>query len=415
MATQNDLYDVIVVGGGPAGTTTAALVAETGRRVLLLERERFPRFKIGESLIPGTYHPLKRLGMIEKMRMSSFPKKYSVQFFGRSGKASRPFYFNETDPSEASQTWQVTRGDFDKLLIENAAEKGVEVWQETSVHEPIFDGDRAVGVRAKRADGEIVNLHATVIVDATGQSALFSRKMKIGKMDPYLKKAAIFTHYKGAHRDEGIDEGATLVINTSDKESWFWYIPLPDDRVSVGVVSSIDYLLQNRDGELQTIYNEEVAKCVPLQERIANAEQMFPVKTTKDFSYRSTQISGHGWVLVGDAFGFLDPIYSSGVYLALQSGEWGADAIIEAFENNDFSPEQLGKFGARHVEGMEAFRKLVYAFYDKDFSFSEFLTRYPQCHQGVVDILSGYVYTDNVKQVFGPLSEMLELPEEITL
>lgn len=415
MSTFHETYDLIVIGAGPAGTTAAAIVAETGKRVLILEREKFPRFKIGESLIPATYHTLKRIGMIEKMKASAFPKKYSVQFYSRTGKASRPFYFYETDPHESSQTWQVVRGDFDLLLAENAQEKGAEFRQETSVLEVLFDGDRAYGVRAKRPDGEIVELHATVIADASGQSAFVSRRFKMTKMEPTLKKAAIYTHYRGAIRDSGIDEGATLVISTPGKEGWFWYIPLPDDRVSVGIVGDMDYLIQNRKEEPQKIFEDEVNNTVALKWRIENATQLFPMKVTKDYSYRSDRISGQNWVLIGDAFGFLDPLYSTGVYLAFKSGEWAADAILEAFETGDFSAEQLGKFGQKHVDGMESFRKLLYAFYNKEFSFSVFLRRYPECRQGVIDILSGNVYTENVPKVFGPLAEMIPLPEEIPL
>ena len=177
-----------------------------------------------------------------------------------------------------------------------------------------------------------------------------------------MKKASIYTHYRGGQRDEGIDEGATLILHTENRDSWFWYIPLPDDKVSVGVVGAISYLVQGRREDAQTIFDQELAKCRPMQERLQNAEQLFPVKTTKDFSYRASRIAGEGWVLVGDAFCFLDPMYSSGVYLALKSGEMAADAIAEAFAKEDFSAAQLGGFGPELVRGMEAVRKMVYAF-----------------------------------------------------
>ena len=173
----------------------------------------------------------------------------------------------------------------------------------------------------------------------------------------------------------------------------------------------LDYLLQDRrrlDGTLshQAIFDEELAKCPALQPRLVDAKQLFPVKVTKDFSYRADRIAGDGWVLVGDAFGFLDPVYSSGLFLALKSGEMAADTINEALEKEDFSAGQLGRFGADFVAGMEAIRKLVYAFYTKDFSFSRFLKRFPECQQGIVDILSGNVYRKDVTAIFGPMSEM---------
>ena len=405
-------HDVIVIGGGPAGCTVAALVAQSGRKVLLLEREKFPRFKIGESLMPGTYWTLKRLGMLEKMKASHFPKKFSVQFYNKTGKASMPFYFFENDPHESSTTWQVLRSEFDQLLMENAQEKGAEVMQEASVHDILFDGDKAVGVRARLADGSVKDFSAQVIVDASGQSALLSRKLKLADRDPKLKKAAVYSHFKGALRDPGIDEGATLVLHTTNQEAWFWYIPLPNDVVSVGVVGSLDYLLQSRDDDPQKIFEDEMAICPPLPRRVKNAKQLFPMKVTKDFSYRSRQVSGHGWVLVGDAFGFLDPIYSSGVFLALKSGELAADAINEAFEKGDFSGKQLGYFGPDFVTGMEAIRKLVYAFYSHDFSFAQFLQRFPDCRQQLINLLSGNVYREGFDGIFSSMGTMCELPEE---
>lgn len=406
-------YDVIVIGGGPAGSTTAALVAEYGHRVLLLEREAFPRFQIGESLMPGTYWSFKRLGLLDKLERSAFVKKYSVQFFSSSGKGSAPFYFFKHDPHESSITYQVLRSEFDLMMLDNAREKGAEVVQGTSVHRVHFDGDRATGVQIKDRSGQVEDILADVLVDATGRSALISRKLKTKTVEPKLKKASIFTHFKGGMRDEGIDEGATLILHTRDKDSWFWYIPLPDDVVSVGVVGGLDTLLQKRGGTPQEIFDEELAKCIPMCERLASADQLFPMKVTQDFSYRSRTAAGEGWVLVGDAFGFIDPVYSSGVFLALKSGEMAADAIHEAIEKRDFSAEQLGKWVPEFLPGMEAIRKLVYAFYSKNFSFAKFLKAHPECIDGVINILKGDVYREDVTPIFEPMGRMCDLPEDV--
>ena len=419
-ASKYNSYDVIVIGGGPAGSTVAALVAEKGHRVLLLEREKSPIFKIGESLMPATYWTFQRLGLIEKLKASHFPKKYSVQFYSKSGKASAPFYFFENNPHEASVTWQVLRSEFDEMLLENAQEKGVEVQRGTRVNKMLFDGHRAIGVNARVADGSSTDFTAKIIVDSTGQSAIISRKLKINIPEPELKNASLFTHFEGGVRDSGIDEGATLILHTKNKDSWFWFIPLPYDRVSVGVVGGLDYLIQNRrlnNGALdpQKIFDEELDLCAPLKPRIENAKQLYPVQLTKDFSYRARKIAGEGWVLVGDAFGFLDPVYSTGLFLALKSGEMASDAINDAFEKDDFSGAQLGKFGPEFVKGLEAFRKLVYAFYTKDFSFAQFLRRFPECQQGIVDILSGNVFISDVSGIFEPMGQMCKLPEDSTV
>lgn len=404
------MSDIIVIGGGPAGSTVAALVAEAGHSVTLFEREKFPRFAVGESLMPDTYWTFKRLGMLDKLKASAFPRKHSVQFFGKSGRGSAPFYFSDNNPHESSVTWQVQRGEFDLMLLDNAREKGAEIHQNARVLEVLFDGDRAHGVRTKLADGQTQDFSAPIIVDATGQSALISRKLKITEPEPKLRKASIYTHYTGGRRDEGKDEGATLILHTENRDSWFWYIPLSEDKVSVGVVGAIDYLVQGRKEDAQSIFEQELAKCAPVRERLQQAEQLFPVKTTKDFSYRASRMAGEGWVLVGDAFGFVDPMYSSGVYLALKSGEMAADTITKAIAKKDFSAEQLGGYGPELLRGTEAVRKMVYAFYSKDFNFGEFLKRYPHCKQGVIDVLSGNLFSEHVEPIFGPMGEMCEMP-----
>ena len=413
-------YDLIVIGGGPAGSTVATLVAEQGHRVLLLEREAEPKFKIGESLIPATYWTFKRLGMLEKLRASHFPQKYSVQFYSRTGKASSPFYFFQTNPHESAVTWQVLRSEFDEMLLDNGKEKGVEVKRGIRVREVLFEGDTATGVVIQGTNGIRETLKTTVIVDSTGQRSLIGRQLDLNTTEPNLKMASLFTHYEGGHRDEGIDEGATLILHTEEKDSWFWSIPLPYDRTSIGVVGEIDYLLQNRrdaNGRLdaQRIFTEELEKCPALKMRLDGAEQLFPIQTTKDFSYRASRIAGNNWVLVGDAFGFLDPVYSTGLFLALKSGEMAADTIIEAFRKDDFSAAQLGNFGPAFVDGMEAFRKLVYAFYTKEFSFARFLSEYPEHLGGIVDILSGDVFRKDVTHIFPAMAEMCPFPPEVPL
>ena len=211
-------YDTIVIGGGPAGSTVATLVAEPGHRVLLLERATTPQFKIGESLIPATYWTFKRLGMLEKLRTSHFPQKYSVQFYSRTGKGSTPFYFFQTNPHESAVTWQVLRSEFDQMLLDNAKEKGVEVCRGIGVREVLFEGDTATGVVTQSENGTRETLHATVIVDSTGQRSLIGKQLHLNTIEPNLKMASLFTHYEGAHRDEGIDEGATLILHTEEKD-----------------------------------------------------------------------------------------------------------------------------------------------------------------------------------------------------
>ncbi len=404
-------YDVIVVGGGPAGTTVAGLLAQQGHSVLLLERDRFPRFKIGESLIPATVGVLRRLGIIERMEASTFPKKYSVQFFSGSGKASSPFYFGETEPPEQSQTWQVLRSEFDTLMFDNALELGVHAHQGVGVKEVIFDGDRAMGVRAE-FDGQIREIQSRVVVDATGQRALLSRQLKLRTTDPNLRQASIFTHFQGAVRDEGIDEGATLILQTASKKSWFWFIPLPDNVASVGVVGGIDHLIRGRQGDPQDIFDQELSQCPALVPRVEGARQLMPAQVLNEFSYMTRQGAGDGWVMAGDAFGFLDPMYSTGVLLALRSGEMVADTLDGALKDNDLSRGRLEAFAPRLMSGMSAFRKLVYAFYHPEFSFGRFLNAFPEHRIPVVKILVGDVFDRDFSALYRDLDSMVDLPEE---
>jgi flavin-dependent dehydrogenase len=401
---QSSDYDVIVMGGGPAGSTVATLVAAAGRRVTLLERLPETGFKIGESLMPETFRTFRRLGLLERLRASAFPRKHSVQFYSKTGRASAPFYFQETDPGEGSITWQVLRRDFDRLLLENAADHGVEVRQGAAVSEVVFSGDRAVGVAADLPGAGRRELRASVVVDATGQSAILGRRLGLREIDPQLKKAAVFTHFEGALRDPGIDEGATLVLHTEQQDSWFWYIPLPQDRVSVGVVGSVEYLVGGRGGDLQRIFEEEVARCPPLQPRLAGARRVMDFLARRDFSYRCRQIAGDGWVLVGDAFGFLDPIYSSGVLLACSSGELAADAILGALAAGDCSAARLGAFGPRFNAGMDAMRRLVHTFYDPNFRFSKFIRRFPDCRLDLIRLLRGDVFDHDFSRLFAALA-----------
>jgi flavin-dependent dehydrogenase len=401
---MNTNPDVIVIGGGPAGATTSTLIAQQGKKVVLFERTRFPRFHIGESLIPETYWVLKRLNMLDKMKKSSFTKKFSVQFVNANGKLSAPFYFHDNKPHECSQTWQVNRGEFDLMMLRNAEEHGVEVHEATRVLDVLFEDERAVGVRVQSEDGTTHEIRAKVVVDASGQSTMLQNRFKLRLWDPVLNKGAIWAYFEGAYRDTGKDEGATLVIQTPNKEGWFWYIPLKDDVMSVGVVGPFDYLFKNR-GTHEQVYNEEVERCPAVTERLSKAKRVTGYFATKDYSYRSKQVAGDGWVLVGDAFGFLDPLYSSGVLLALKSGELAADAIVEGLAKGDVSAAQLGKWGDTFNRGVDRMRRLVCEYYD-GFSFGKFVKNYPELKNTVTDLLIGDLFTDRVDTVWEPMESL---------
>ena len=398
--------EVVVIGGGPAGATAATLVAQRGRRVTLFERERFPRFHVGESLIPETFWVLERLGMLDRMRGSRFVEKHSVQFVNEKGLLSEPFYFHDHKPQESSRTWQVVRSEFDEMMLRNAAEQGVDVHEGVRVLDVLFEGDRATGVRVQDESGAVRELMADVVVDASGQGSMIMSRLGLRAWDPVLKKAAIWSYWKDADRGTGRDEGATTVLQLDDKQGWFWYIPLHDGTVSVGVVAGYDYLFKDRPTkDPEAIYFEEVARCPGLQSRIASAEKTAPVRVAKEYSYRSRQVAGDGWVLVGDAFGFLDPLYSSGILLALKSGELAADAIAAALDAGDTSAARLGTWGPEYIRGMERMRRLVCEFYE-GFNFGRFVKRHPHLKGHVTDLLIGDLFNDRVDEIVAPLDAM---------
>ena len=397
---------VAVIGGGPSGSTAATLIAQQGYQVRLYEREHFPRFHIGESLIPETYWVLKRLNMLEKLQKSPFIKKHSVQFVSASGRLSEPFYFMEHKPHECSQTWQVLRSEFDQMMIENAREHGVDVRHGVRVLDVLFDGDRQTGLRLQEEDGRQHQITADVIVDASGQSSMIASRLKLRVPDTKLKKGALWTYWEGAYRDEGRDEGATMVLQTQGKNGWFWYIPLHRNIVSVGVVSSFEYLFsKERGNDHQKIYEEEVDRCPAVKERISMGRRVADFYATKDYSYRATRVAGDGWVLVGDAFGFLDPLYSSGVLLALKSGQLAADAVVEGLQKKDLSAAQLGKWQDDFTQGMDRMRRLVCEYYD-GFSFGRFVKRHPDLKGHITDLLIGDLFDDKVDDVVAPMDAM---------
>src|SRR5689334_809170 len=410
MNTNNN-FDVIVMGGGPAGSSVASMLAREGRQVIVFEKEIFPRHHIGESLMTDTYWTFRRMGLLEKLRESPFVRKFSVQFANAAGKESRPFYFFESVHHESAVTWQVTRAKFDELLINHAADQGAVVHQGVLVKQVLFEGDRAIGVEVQMADGSCEQFFAKVVVDATGQMAMLSNKFRWRVRDPKLKKAVLYSYWKDVHREPDLNGGATLVLRTEHGSGgWFWYIPLEDGITSIGIVADPDYLLKGRGQDLAKIYQEEIDKCEPCRKRVAGGERVDKIYSILDYSYRSKRNAGDGFIIIGDAYGFLDPIYSSGVLLALKMAELATDAIHDAFNHDDFSAARLGQFQTKLDRGIESMRKLVYAFYNDGFSFSGFLRKYPEERVHIINLLIGDVFKEGVDQIYGPMSEFAEIP-----
>ncbi|MFM9010264.1 MAG: NAD(P)/FAD-dependent oxidoreductase, partial [Planctomycetota bacterium] len=285
---------------------------------------------------------------------------------------------------------------------------GVDVREGVRVLEVLFEGDRAVGVRTSDELGAEEDVRCPVVVDAAGQSGLILDRLGLRQWDPVLKKAAIWTYYKAAAREQGRDAGATLVMQTAGKIGWFWYIPLQDDVTSVGVVAPFDHLFKGRDSkDLEAIFMAEVARCPGVQPRIAAAERVGPFRAAKEYSYRSSQVAGDGWVLVGDAFGFLDPLYSSGILLALKSGALAADAVADGLERGDTSASALGCWGPDYVAGLERMRKLVCSFYD-GLNFGHLVRNHRHAKPLITDILIGDIFKGDIDALWPLVDEARE-------
>ena len=404
--------DVLIIGAGPAGTAAAALLAPQGHRVLVLEREKFPRYHIGESLIPFSFQPLQRLGLIERMKQSHFQKKYSVVFVQPNGKASQPFYFfTRYDRETVAQTWQVLRSEFDLMLMEHARKRGATVLEETTVTALLKHGARVVGVRARSKDAAEQEYHAPITIDCSGKESFAAVREGWRLRDPFLNKVAVWTYYKGSKREPGLDEGQTTVAFVPDK-GWFWHIPMHDDLVSVGVVADGKYLTRDGVKSPEAIFRREIDQNLWIQEHLSVGRQFGPYFVTGEFTFHSRHCYRPGLLLAGDAFCFLDPVFSSGLMLALKSGVLAADAVHEALVARDFSPGRFAPYGAALREGIENMRKLIYAFYDPNFSFKEVIDKYPEVAGDITDCLSGDVNKD-LSRLWKAIAEFAPVPDAI--
>ncbi len=328
MVNRIDIYDVVIIGGGPAGSTAATLLAQAGRRVILLERERFPRFHIGESLLPFSMQAFDRLGVREKLDRAFLPK-YGGEIMAACGTKSIKFYFKDGFRARRDHAYQVTRSEFDKLLLDHAREQGAEVREETDVKRIEFEPGR-VKIDIENSDGRIETLQAKYVLDCSGRQTVLGNMFRLKKAYDHLQKFSVFAHYENVDREEGID--ATLIRIVRGIDRWFWIIPLTATRASIGVVMDTTTFRATKlspEAALEKCLDEQ-----PMMLRwMKRAERVSPVYSAGDYSYRNTRFFGDRWLLAGDAAGFIDPVFSSGVFLAITSAERAADTLDQVLRN----------------------------------------------------------------------------------
>jgi flavin-dependent dehydrogenase len=355
-------YDAIVVGGGPTGSTVATRLAQRGRRVLLLEKERFPRFHIGESLLPCSMPLFEQLGVLPALEQHGFLVKYAAEFVTADGKCARRYAFADGLIPGQPSAFEVDRSEFDHVLLKHAAKSGVEVQEGVTVTRFDIQLDEAC-VTTRDAAGVEARVSARLLLDATGQSSLVAGRLGLREMDAGLKNFAVFSHFEGAGRHSGKREGDISVVLVPG--GWWWLIPLSGGRTSVGQVGPATMLRGRKPDE--SYFHEQIAAVPYLAERLGRATRVAPVRTVSDYSYVSKKLAGDRFLLVGDAGAFIDPVFSTGVYLGMVAAFKAAEAADAALSAGRFSRREFLSYEAWVQKQVATYKKFVKGFYKPEF------------------------------------------------
>ncbi len=383
--------DVVIAGGGPGGSVCAARLAQRGVSVLLLEKAKFPRFHLGESLLPQSVNVFRELGIMPELERR-FMVKRGARFHESKTERTVRYDFAEAFDKSTTFAFQVPRDEFDELLLRRAQSLGAEVREEWSVTRIRFEGGRAVGVEARDPAGNVHTIDAKFVIDATGRSALLAHTDRSITKVPHLDKTAMFSQYRNATRETGDSEGDIQIILFEG--GWFWMIPFKDGRTSFGGVASSEWMKARAPGEtIDDLYKRAIRECSVATRLLAGAEQLFPAEATADFSFRVRDLGGPGWLVVGDAGGFIDPLFSTGAHLAMHGALHGADLVADALAANDTSCERFAAWKTTMRRGAELFLGSVQAFYQgtlTEYIFAE--KQHPFLRHAITSMLAGDVF-----------------------
>ena len=389
MAVTLEQCDVVVIGGGPAGSTAAALLARRGYKIIALEKARHPRFHIGESLLPMNLPIFERLGVLEKVQALGVFKP-GADFEADNERGYNTYAFARAIGASPPHAYQVWRQDFDKMLYDHARDCGADAREGHEVLQVEQLGTRETRLNVKTDEGRSYDIQARYVVDASGRDALLSARKKIRRKNNLHQSAAIFGHFQGAARRAGEDAGNISIYRFD--HGWMWMIPLPNGVMSVGAVCRPEYLKQ-RKGRTTEFLIDTLKQNPGLWQRVENAQLIGEVRVTGNYSYDSKQMGGLGWILVGDAFAFLDPVFSSGVYLAMSGAEQAAAVVDTALREPQREAALLRKLEKRQRAGMARFSFFIYRF---NGPVMQQMFRSPkntwQLEQGVISMLAGDLF-----------------------